>query len=81
MPAAAVKSCSSKTKKAGLQFPVGRLLCMFKKGNFAPRTVGGSAVFNDDEPKVLLRNVTISRGGVLPYIIPVLLPKKPSSKM
>ena len=54
---------------------------MFKKGNFAPRTVGGSAVFNDDEPKVLLRNVTISRGGVLPYIIPVLLPKKPSSKM
>ena len=44
MPAAAVISCSSKTKKAGLQFPVGRPLCMLKKGNYVPRTVAGSAV-------------------------------------
>ena len=119
MPSAVVKSRSSKTKKAGLQFPVARLLRMLKKGNYAPRTGAGSAVYlaavleylaaeilelagnaardhkktriiprhlslavlNDDELKVLLRNVTISRGGVLPNIAPVLLPKKSSSKL
>ena len=34
------------------------------------------AVLNDEELKLLLRGITISKGGVLPNIDPVLLPKK-----
>ena len=117
MPAAKVRSKPvSKTKKAGLQFPVGRMLSMLKKGKYAVRTGVGSAVYmaavleyltaevlelacnasrdhkksriiprhlslailNDEELKVLLRGITISKGGVLPNIDPVLLPKKSS---
>ena len=117
MSAAKVRSKPvSKTKKAGLQFPVGRMLSMIKKGKYAARAGVGSAVYmaavleyltaevlelagnaardhkksriiprhlslailNDEELKVLLRGITISKGGVLPNIDPVLLPKKSS---
>jgi histone H2A len=37
------------------------------------------AIFNDEELKKLLANVTISQGGVLPHIHAVLLPKRTSS--
>ncbi|KAH6944804.1 hypothetical protein HPB50_005293 [Hyalomma asiaticum] len=38
------------------------------------------AIRNDEELRKLLGNVTISEGGVLPYIWPELLPKKTSGK-
>lgn len=37
------------------------------------------AVFQDEEIKKILQNVTISEGGVLPHIHSVLLPKRTSS--
>ena len=102
--------------KAGLQFPVGRILSKLKKGNYAKQVGKGAAVyltavleylaaeilelagnaardnkkariiprhlqlaiFNDEELGKILKGVTISNGGVLPGINPVLLPKKSS---
>nr|GEV17103.1 histone H2A.1-like [Tanacetum cinerariifolium] len=62
------KKAVTKSVKAGLQFPVGRIGRFLKKGRYAKRT--GS------ELGKLLAGVTIASGGVLPNINAVLLPKK-----
>ena len=50
-----------------------------KKTRIIPRHIC-LAVKNDEELNGLLKHVTISRGGVLPNIQSVLLPKKSSAK-
>ena len=50
-----------------------------KKTRIIPRHIT-LAVKNDEELNALLKHVTISRGGVLPNIQSVLLPKKSSVK-
>lgn len=108
----------SKSVRAGLQFPVGRILRLLKKGNYASRVGVGASVYlaaaieylvaevlelagnaatdnrksrisprhlqlairNDDELNKLLSGVTISQGGVIPFIHSVLLPKKIDKK-
>merc|ERR1719504_510212 len=103
---------TSKSVKAGLQFPVGRIGRFLKKGRYAARLGGGAPVYlaavleylcaeilelagnaardnkrqriiprhlqlavrNDEELNILLNNVTIASGGVLPNIHQVLLP-------
>ncbi|XP_032871092.1 histone H2AX-like [Amblyraja radiata] len=62
----------SRSSRAGLQFPVGRVHRHLRKGNYAKRL----AVRNDEELNKLLGGVTIAQGGVLPNIQAVLLPKK-----
>ena len=104
----------SRSGRAGLQFPVGRLHRLMRKGNYAERIGAGAPVYlaavleylaaevlelsgnaardnkksrinprhiqlairNDEELNKLLKNVTISEGGVLPNIHSELLPKK-----
>ena len=104
----------SRTTRAGLQFPVGRIHRHLRRGNYAQRIGTGAPVYlaavmeyltaeilelagnaardnkkariiprhlqlairNDEELNRLLSGVTISQGGVIPYINPVLLPKK-----
>eukprot|EP00834_Sanchytrium_tribonematis_P006881 NODE_552_length_6155_cov_0.827774.p6 type:complete len:113 gc:universal NODE_552_length_6155_cov_0.827774:3461-3123(-) len=79
----------SRSSKAGLQFPVGRIHRLLRKGNYAQRIGAGAPVYlaavleylqlairNDEELNKLLGNVTIAQGGVLPNIHAVLLPKK-----
>ena len=108
----------SRTVRAGLQFPVGRIHRLLRKGNYADRVGAGCSVYlaavmeylaaeilelagnaardnkkarivprhlqlairNDEELNKLLAGVTISQGGVLPYIHSVLLPKKTDKK-
>lgn len=108
----------SRSYKAGLQFPVGRIHRMLRKGNYADRIGAGAPIYlasvleyltaeilelagnasrdykkqriiprhillairNDEELNKLLKNVTISSGGVLPNIHTVLLPKKSSQR-
>ncbi|EIW70251.1 histone H2A [Tremella mesenterica] len=105
---------TSRSSKAGLQFPVGRIHRKLKRGNYAQRVGAGAPVYlaavleylaaeilelagnaardnkktriiprhlqlavrNDEELNRLLGQVTISQGGVLPYISPELLPSK-----
>ncbi|GJQ67824.1 hypothetical protein Trydic_g16593 [Trypoxylus dichotomus] len=55
----------SRSNRAGLQFPVGRIHRLLRK-----------AIRNDEELNKLLSGVTIAQGGVLPNIQAVLLPKK-----
>ncbi|KAI4787687.1 hypothetical protein KUCAC02_036310 [Chaenocephalus aceratus] len=62
----------TRSSRAGLQFPVGRVHRHLRKGNYAHRL----AVRNDEELNKLLGGVTIAQGGVLPNIQAVLLPKK-----
>merc|ERR1711973_606744 len=107
----------SRTTRAGLQFPVGRIHRHLRRGNYAQRIGAGAPVYlaavmeyltaeiielagnaardnkkariiprhlqlairNDEELNRLLSGVTISQGGVIPYIHSVLLPKKSSS--
>lgn len=109
-----LKKNKSRSSRAGLHFPVGRIHKILRKGNFAPRVGNGSAIClaaaleylaaeilelaadaarenhksriiprhilfairNDEELNRMLTGVTISQGGVLPAINPVLLPKK-----
>lgn len=104
----------TRSSKAGLQFPVGRVHRFLREGHFAPRVAEGSAIYltavleyltaevlelagnaaidnrktrinprhlqlairNDEELHILLDNVTIAQGGVLPNIHTSLLPKK-----
>ncbi|XP_050225923.1 histone H2A.1-like [Mercurialis annua] len=108
------KKSVSKSVKAGLQFPVGRIARFLKKGRYAQRFGSGAPIYlaavleylaaevlelagnaardnkknrinprhlllairNDEELGKLLKGVTISSGGVLPNINPILLPKK-----
>ncbi|KAG7271814.1 hypothetical protein CRUP_017060 [Coryphaenoides rupestris] len=65
----------TRSSRAGLQFPVGRVHRLLRKE--VP------AVHNDEELNKLVGGVTIAQGGVLPIIQAVLLPKKtekPSKK-
>ena len=104
----------SRSSRAGLQFPVGRIHRLLRKGSYANRVGAGAPVYlaavmeyltaevlelagnaardnkktriiprhlqlairNDEELNKLLAGVTISKGGVLPNIQAVLLPKK-----
>ncbi|XP_045076214.1 histone H2A-like [Coregonus clupeaformis] len=76
----------TRSSRAGLQFPVGRVHRLLRKGNYAERVGAGApvspgrasqlAVRNDEELNKLLGGVTIAQGGVLPNIQAVLLPKK-----
>ncbi|KAK1882563.1 Histone H2AX [Dissostichus eleginoides] len=70
----------TRSSRAGLQFPVGRVHRLLRKGNYAERVGAGAplAVRNDEELNKLLGGVTIAQGGVLPNIQAVLLPKKTS---
>ncbi|KAL4675916.1 hypothetical protein H8959_010061 [Pygathrix nigripes] len=65
----------TRSSRAGLQFPVGRVHRLLRKGNYAERL----AIRNDEELNKLLGKVTIAQGGVLPNIQAVLLPKKTES--
>ena len=114
---AGAKQKQSRTTRAGLQFPVGRIHRHLRRGNYAQRIGAGAPVYlaavmeyltaeilelagnaardnkkariiprhlqlairNDEELNRLLSGVTISQGGVIPYIHSVLLPKKSSS--
>ncbi|NXT91503.1 H2AX protein, partial [Anhinga rufa] len=108
----------TKSAKAGLQFPVGRVYRLLKRGNYTDRISPGAALYlaavleylsaeilelagdtarenkkarilprhiqlavrNDDELNKLFCCVTIPQGGVLPNIVPELLPKTFSLK-
>ena len=50
-----------------------------KKTRIVPRHIL-LAIRNDEELNRLMANTTISDGGVLPYINPVLLPSKPKGE-
>uniref|UniRef100_A0A914EMJ9 Histone H2A n=1 Tax=Acrobeloides nanus TaxID=290746 RepID=A0A914EMJ9_9BILA len=105
---------SSKSSKAGLQFPVARIRRLLKKGRYGERVGTGAPIYlaavleyltaeilelagnaardnkkhritprfiqlairNDEELNNFLSGVTISEGGVLPFIHATLLPKK-----
>ncbi|XP_028173400.1 histone H2A-like [Ostrinia nubilalis] len=109
-----IKKNKTRSSRAGLQFPVGRIHKILRKGNFAPRIGSGAPIYlaaaleylaaeilelaadaardtkksrvvprhilfairNDEELNRMLSGVTISQGGVVPSIQPVLLPKK-----
>ncbi|KAI5413369.1 hypothetical protein KIW84_057823 [Lathyrus oleraceus] len=111
------KKSVTRSVRAGLQFPVGRIGRFLKKGRYAQRVGTGAPVYlaavleylaaevlelagnaardnkkksisprhlllavrNDEELGKLLAGVTIARGGVLPNINPVLLPKRTES--
>ncbi|NXW16018.1 H2AX protein, partial [Circaetus pectoralis] len=104
----------TKSAKAGLQFPVGRVYRLLKRGNYADRIGPGAAIYlaavleylsveilelagnvawenrkarilprhiqlavrNDDELNKLFSSMTIAQGGVLPNVLPNLVPKK-----
>ncbi|NXM46944.1 H2AX protein, partial [Gymnorhina tibicen] len=104
----------SRSTRARLQFPVGRVHRLLRRGHFAERVAAAAPVYlaavfeyvtaeildlasdlaresketlinsrpvmltirNDAELNKLLDSVTIAQGGVLPYIQPILLPRK-----
>ena len=108
------KKATSRSAKAGLQFPVGRVHRHLKLGKYSSRIGAGAPVYlaavleylaaevlelagnaardnkkariiprhvtlavrNDEELNKFLSGVTVARGGVLPSIHSVLLPKK-----
>ncbi|KZT62556.1 histone-fold-containing protein [Calocera cornea HHB12733] len=114
----AAKAGASRSAKAGLQFPVGRIHRLLKRGNYAQRIGAGAPVYmaavleylaaellelagnaardnkkarivprhlqlairNDEELTKLLGHVIVSEGGVVPHIMPELLPTKTKSK-
>jgi histone H2A len=109
----AKKKHESRSAKAGLQFPVGRIARHMKNARVASRIGAGAPVYlaavleylvaeilelagnaakdnkrtrinprhitlavrNDEELDILLKNVTVASGGVLPNIHRILLPK------
>ncbi|NWQ71445.1 H2A2 protein, partial [Neopipo cinnamomea] len=106
----------SKSAKAGLLFPVGRVHRLLQRGNYADRIGSGAAIYltavieymtaevlevagiaarvnkkkrilprhivlavrMDNDLDKFCARVTIARGGVMPNILPQLLPKKTS---
>lgn len=112
------KSSMTKSKRAGLLFPVGRVNRLMRKGRYAERIAAGAPVYlasvleyltaevielsgkaaidnkkkrisprhirlavgHDQELNELLSNVTISGGGVIPFINSALLPKVKAKK-
>merc|ERR1739848_396042 len=72
------KKAITKSAKAGLQFPVGRVR-RYMKARIIPRHIQ-LAIRNDEELSKLLSDTTIAAGGVLPNIHSVLLPKKGGKK-
>ncbi|KAK2717628.1 hypothetical protein QYM36_006415 [Artemia franciscana] len=73
----------SRSNRAGLQFPVGRIHRLLRKGKYAEQVGAGVTVYlaalairNDEELNKLLYRVTIAQGGVLPNIQAVFIPKK-----
>ncbi|KAL7838802.1 hypothetical protein AOLI_G00272060 [Acnodon oligacanthus] len=73
----------TRSSRAGLQFPVGRVHRLLRKGNYAERVGAGAPVYwavvleyLTAEINKLLGGVTIAQGGVLPNIQAVLLPHK-----
>ncbi|KAL0267758.1 UNVERIFIED_CONTAM: hypothetical protein PYX00_007649 [Menopon gallinae] len=76
----------SRSNRAGLQFPVGRIHRLLRKGNYAERVGAGAPVYLAAVMEYLaaevleLAGVTIAQGGVLPNIQAVLLPKKTEKK-
>ncbi|CAD6927802.1 unnamed protein product [Tilletia controversa] len=113
---------TTRSARAGLQFPVGRMHRLLRNGNYAQRVGAGApgesllylaavleyltaeilelagnaardnkkariiprhlqlAIRNDEELNKLLGSVTISQGGVLPFIQTELLPAKSGKK-
>ncbi|CAD6956153.1 unnamed protein product [Tilletia caries] len=104
---------TTRSARAGLQFPVGRIHRVLRNGNYCQRVVYLPAVLeyltaeilelagnaardnkkariiprhlqlairNDEELNKLLGSVTISQGGVLPFIQNELLPAKSGKK-
>ncbi|NXC43524.1 H2A1K protein, partial [Penelope pileata] len=107
-------SKKTRSAKAGLQFPVGRVYRLLRRGNYSDRVSPGSAIYlaavleyltaeilelagnaarenkkarivprhiqlavrNDEELSRLFSCVTIAQGGVLPNVLPELVPKK-----
>uniref|UniRef100_A0A670IAB1 Histone H2A n=1 Tax=Podarcis muralis TaxID=64176 RepID=A0A670IAB1_PODMU len=85
----ATKEQKNKSARAGLQFPVGRIGRLLRRGRYAERVGVGASVYmaavleyltlairSDDELNKLFAHVTIAEGGVLPHINALLLPKK-----
>ena len=80
----------SRSSRAGLQFPVGRIHRLLRKGNYAERVGAGAPVYLAAVLEYLsaeilelagnAAGVTIAQGGVLPNIQAVLLPKKTEKK-
>ncbi|NXU46498.1 H2A protein, partial [Drymodes brunneopygia] len=62
--------------RAGLQFPMGRVHWLLRKGNYAERVGAGAPGYPAAELNKLLGKVMIAQGGVLPNIQAVLLPQK-----
>ncbi|CAD6978744.1 unnamed protein product [Tilletia controversa] len=109
---------TTRSARAGLQFPVGRIHRVLRNGNYSQRVGAGAPVYlaavleyltaeilelagnaardnkkariiprhlqlairNDEELNKLLGSVTISQGGVLPFIQNELLPAKSGKK-
>ncbi|CAD6927351.1 unnamed protein product [Tilletia caries] len=105
---------TTRSARAGLQFPVGRIHRVLRNGNYSQRVGAGApgessyltaeilelagnaardnkkariiprhlqlAIRNDEELNKLLGSVTISQGGVLPFIQNELLPAKSGKK-
>ncbi|XP_058457193.1 histone H2A, sperm-like [Malaya genurostris] len=118
MPPKPTEKQRTKSSRAGLTFPVGRIATALRKGNYAERIGVGASIYmaatleylaaeilelsgnaakdnkrsrivprhiqlavrNDEELSVLLKEVTISEGGVLPNIQAILLPKSTKAK-
>ncbi|KAK2706622.1 hypothetical protein QYM36_016598 [Artemia franciscana] len=66
----------SRSNRAGLQFPVGRIHRLLRKGNYAERVGAGAPVYLAAVMEYLAAEVLELAGGVLPNIQAVLLPKK-----
>ncbi|GLD68947.1 histone H2A-like protein [Lates japonicus] len=77
----------TRSSRAGLQFPVGRVHRLLRKGNYAERESAARDNKRQDHPATptagcrseaqqAAGRVTIAQGGVLPNIQAVLLPKK-----
>ena len=116
-PKVPVKATQSKSARAGLQFPVGRIARFMRKHKISQRLGAGAPVYmaavleylcaellelagnaardnhrsriiprhlqlavrNDEELNMLFSDVVVTKGGVLPHIHQVLLPKRNKS--